>query len=173
MSWFNKLSDQRRYRGQIPFSNPAEGKDDTHNPQNPDYPEKKDKKNMTEVSPGMGSEKHRPKEISINDMAHGNDSDSTYVDPLSSRFDVDSELYGGQIMEEGPGGNLRPRDSDQGGPSIGDSPSVLGIEDDAVGSYNLRHTPNDANTKEVSINNFLRSLKNKSKVNVNGLNVNV
>jgi len=77
-------------------------------------------------------------------------------------------------MDEGPGHTPRPRTTDTGGPSIGDAPSVLGIEDDAYGNYVLRNKPNDTTPKQriLDLLNFQRK-KPKRRANVNGNFVNV
>ena len=169
--WLKKISDRSRQRGQIPMSDPADGRQDNYSLLNPDYSYKY-KKNVV-FSPGMGTDTRDTGEVSGNDIVRGNDSEKKY-NSFTSYYDVDSKLYGGELMNEGEGGTVRPRTSDRGGPSVGDGPGVLGMQDDGWGSFILNYTPNDVGTQEVAIKNYLRFQKKPSrKVNVNGQMVNV
>ena len=165
MSWLHKTS---RSWGQIPFSDPTEYARDPYSRINRDNPRMPNKKDMTEKSPGMGTNRHSNEEIS-GDMGDDKESNS-----LSSFHEIENKLYEGQIMDEDPSGKPRPRTEDRGGPAVGDSPSVLGMEDDGYGSFILRHTPNDSTTKEVANSNLMRSLRNPARrVNLRGKNVNI
>ena len=169
MSWFIKIA---REWGQIPFGLSDKIDFDPYSRKNPDYPHKSRKSNMLQDSLGLGSDKHSDNETSGSDYENGKY--NTFINSLTSGHDVDSKLYNGVIMDEGPGHTPRPRTTDTGGPSIGDAPSVLGIEDDAYGNYVLRNKPNDTTPKQriLDLLNFQRK-KPKRRANVNGNFVNV
>lgn len=168
MGWFKKIA---RDWGQIPFADPTENWESVNDPYsrtNRENPRRSKKKDMTQDSLGMGSSSHNSDEVSGTDNASD-------VNSLSSFHNIDSTLYNGEIMEEGVGGSVRPRTDDTGGSSVGDSPSVMGIEDDAYGSYVLRHSPNEDSTNERAMKNYLNFQKTKpsKRVSLNGINVNV
>jgi len=165
MSWFSKIG---RSWGQIPFADPFEAWENPYNRYNYENPRERKKKDMTQDSLGMGTETHNPQEVSINGP------NESQVNSLSSFYDIDSKLYEGEVMNEGPGHKPRSRTDDKGGPSVSDSTDVIGIEEDAMASYIFKNTPDDATTDEVKIKNFLRFQNRPSrKTNLNGQFVNI
>ena len=165
MSWFSKMA---RDWGQIPFSNPAAEWDNPYSRDNPDNPRAKKKKDWTQESLGLGSDTHSTTEMS------GQGTNPKQPNSLTSGNEVDSQLYDGEIMDEGVGGKVFPRTTETGGPSVGDGASVLGVENDGYGAYVLRNSPGDATVKERQIDNLLRFQKKPSRtVNINNQRVNV
>ena len=167
MNWFK----QAREWGQPNQFSIDLKQDDEYSKKNPDYPYKSRKRHMTEDSPGMGSDTHSTSEQS------GQGTNENQSNSLTSFHEIDSKIYEGQIMDEDHTGRPRPRTDDRGGQgsSIGDSPSVLGMEDDGAGNFVLNYTPGDSTTDEVAIKNNLRFQNRPSTrvVSYNGRNVNV
>jgi hypothetical protein len=162
MSWFK----ESRNWGQIPFADPTEGTEDPWARNNPDYPEKKKKKDALQESPGMGTETHNSQEES------GNGTDLNQIDSLTSGYQIENSLYNGEVMEETPTGATLPRTDFQG--DSGDASTLGGEEDDGGGSFLLRQSPNERSPEEEKRNTFLRSLKRPSqKRNVNGHDINI
>ena len=169
MSWFKKIA---RNWGQIPFADPTENWEAVNDPYaryNIENPRRSKKKDMTQDSLGMGSSSHNSDEVAGQDNASD-------VNSLSSFHNIDSIMYNGEITDESPsGGNPQSRNEFTGGPSIGDSPTSLGMEDDALGSYILRHSPDEDTAGERSYENFINFQKRKPlrRASVNGFNINV
>lgn len=165
MSWFTKIS--RRPWSEIPFTD-REVRPNTnpYSTKNEDYPEKS---NITTIdSPGMGTNQHNNSEVS------GDGESDSQVKDLTSFTDIDSIMYEGQVMDEDTGGKPRPRTTDTGGPYIGDQPMVLGLPDDAAGSFVVNYSPNEKTPQEVATDNFLNFQNRPSrKVQLNGRSVNI
>ena len=144
--------------------------DDEYSRQNKDYPHKKKVTNSLEDSPGLGGGTAKsPDEIS------GDGPNDSKINSFTSGHDVDSTLYNGSITEEDYTG-VHDRTEFRGGKGspTDDAPNVMpGATDDPAGEYQLKYTPNDSNTDEVAINNFLRfqNQPSKRRLRYNGYNV--
>jgi len=167
MSWLNKVS-KRRYLGQPPDLSERPSFDgDPYSRQNPDYPEQPNKKDMTQDSLGLGSERHSPNETSINERSN----DSSETNSLTSGFERDFSFYG-RLMNEDPGGKKRPATDDRGGPGSLEGPDVFPGHQE----YNplTSDTPNDSTPEQVANDQYLRFQNRPSrKVKINNQTVNV
>jgi hypothetical protein len=126
-------------------------------------------KDRLQRSLGLGTSKHNEGEISGEDSSIG--SPDSQINSLTSGF-TRQEMDDKGITDEGLGGEPIPRTEFQGGPSVSDPPSVMGM---VPGDYSPSFFSGDNNPKSVAIQNTLRNIyrKNHNRKNIGDKVVNV